>query len=182
VRYFVFVACDTVPLHLQSFFYISSTHPQNISGMAKAKDFKFCTLVDAMKMKYYPWDDKLSLKWARSWSRDQFLPRDAKLAWYKPSSCVCRSVCLSDCAWTPGGASNVSTIFHSEVTKFPGEGDSPLQVHSSHTPLSLGALGTRPSPHPRSATGTEWIVGSPLPNIIASWRLWQFAVCDLPRT
>jgi len=32
--------------------------------MAKAKDFKFSTLVAPMK--YYPWDDKVSLKWVCS--------------------------------------------------------------------------------------------------------------------
>jgi len=44
--------------------------------MAKAKDFKFCSLVAPT------WDDKLSVKWARSWSRDQFLPHDGMLARY----------------------------------------------------------------------------------------------------
>jgi len=38
--------------------------------MAKAKDFKFCTMFAPMK--YYSWDDKLSLKWAWLQSRDQF--------------------------------------------------------------------------------------------------------------
>jgi len=38
--------------------------------MAKAKDFEFCALVAPMK--YFPWDDKLFLKWAWSQSCDQF--------------------------------------------------------------------------------------------------------------
>jgi len=48
--------------------------------MAKVNDFKFCTLVAPMK--YYHWDDKAFLKWPNSWSRDQFLPRDAMLPRY----------------------------------------------------------------------------------------------------
>jgi len=38
--------------------------------MAKAKDFKVFILVGHMK--YYPWDDKLPLKWAWSRSHGQF--------------------------------------------------------------------------------------------------------------
>jgi len=38
--------------------------------MAKAKYFKFCTLVAPMK--YYPWDGKQSLKWVWLQLGDQF--------------------------------------------------------------------------------------------------------------
>jgi len=46
--------------------------------MAEAKDFIICTLVAPMK--YYPRDDKLFLRLAHSWSRDQLIPRDAVLS------------------------------------------------------------------------------------------------------
>jgi len=48
--------------------------------MAEAKDFKFCTQVGPIK--YYAGDDKVSLKWVRSWSRDQFLLHYDMLAQY----------------------------------------------------------------------------------------------------
>jgi len=41
--------------------------PENISVMAKARDFKFCTLIDLVKW-LMPWDEKLSFKWVWSWS------------------------------------------------------------------------------------------------------------------
>ena len=45
--------------------------PWNISGMAKARDFKICILVG--RVKYQICDAWLSRRWTGSWSRDPFL-------------------------------------------------------------------------------------------------------------
>ena len=50
--------------------YLISQSPYNISGTAKATDFKFCTVVCQMAVQH--WDYKLSLEWAWSQSRDYF--------------------------------------------------------------------------------------------------------------